>query len=148
MVIELDLRSPVPIYQQIVEQLKKLIAVGALRPGDKLPTVREIAVQARVNRNTSARAIQILESQGIVHTRVGQGTFVSDEAPRLAKEETSTWLEDTIEKFFAEAESRGVSPEEICRKLTEKSCLALQDGRPRGAPRKGRKPAEKGGEKE
>ena len=76
--IELDPTSTTPLYLQIAEQVRRLIALGALRPGERLPAVRELAVRARVNRNTAARAIQQLESEGVVRTRVGQGTFVEE----------------------------------------------------------------------
>ena len=56
--IRLDPASPIALYLQISEQIRRLIAIGALRPGDRLPTVRDLAVQTRVNRNTAARAIQ------------------------------------------------------------------------------------------
>ena len=59
---DLDPGSPVPIYQQLVEGLRRQVAIGALRPGDRLPTVRELAVRHRVNRNTAARAVQELEA--------------------------------------------------------------------------------------
>ena len=77
--IDVDPRSPVPLYLQMVEQIRRLMAMGALRPGDRLPPVRELAARARINRNTAARAIQTLEAQGLLRTRVGQGTFVGRE---------------------------------------------------------------------
>jgi GntR family transcriptional regulator len=84
-IIELDPASPLALYLQIAEQVRRLVALGALRPGDRLPTVRELAVSTRVNRNTAARAIQQLEGEGIVRTRVGQGTFVADGADRIGR---------------------------------------------------------------
>jgi len=58
--IEIDPQSPVPLYLQIADQVRRLIALGALEPGERIPTVRELAGHARVNRNTAARAIQHL----------------------------------------------------------------------------------------
>ena len=81
MELDLDPSSPVPLYLQLVEQVRRLVALGALRPGDQLPTVRELAVRTRVNRNTVGRAIQSLEREGVVRTRVGQGTFVVSDGP-------------------------------------------------------------------
>jgi len=75
--LALDTRSPVPLYRQLFEELRRRILLGALRPGDKLPTVRELAVLARVNRNTAARAVRALEEAGLVTSRVGRGTFVT-----------------------------------------------------------------------
>src|SRR5438128_2401894 len=81
MILNLDPVSPVPIYLQIVDQVRRLIALGALRPGERIPSVRELAARCRINRNTAARAIQELERAGVVRTQVGQGTFVAEEPP-------------------------------------------------------------------
>ena len=66
MQIELDFRSGIPIYVQIMDQIKHLIASGALRPGDQLPTVRQLAADLRVNFNTVARAYRMLDDAGII----------------------------------------------------------------------------------
>ena len=78
MELDLDPNDPTPLYLQIAARVRRLVALGALVPGDRIPTVRDLAVRARVNRNTAARAIQELEREGLVRTRVGQGTFVAD----------------------------------------------------------------------
>ena len=120
MIPELDPSSPVPIYLQIVEQIRRLIALGALRPGDRLPTVRDLAVRCRVNRNTAARAILELEREGVLRTRVGQGTFVSEEAPRLDRMERNGILEASLDRLVIEAHSLGVPLEELGSKLTRR----------------------------
>ena len=64
MILDLDPQSPVPLYQQLVEQVRGMIALGALKAGDRLPTVRDLAVQARINRNTAARTIETTSLTG------------------------------------------------------------------------------------
>ena len=74
--IDVDLRSHVPIYIQIVERVGHLVATGVLRPGDQLPTVRQLATDLRVNFNTVARAYRLLDEAGVISTQQGRGTYV------------------------------------------------------------------------
>ena len=111
--LDLSPTSPVPLYAQIVERIRHLIALGALRPGDRLPPVRELAARTRVNRNTAARAVRELEAQGVVRTRVGQGTFVSDEAPRLDRKRRQAALDAALDRLLVEARGLGVPFEEL-----------------------------------
>lgn len=111
--IEIDPTNPVPLYRQISEQLRRLIAIGAIKPGERLPTVRELAVRARVNRNTAARAIQRLESDGLVRTRVGQGTFVSDRIDPADRGELERKIDRSIEALLIEAQTSGMTPDEL-----------------------------------
>jgi len=115
--LDLDPSSPVPIYLQIVEQVRRLIALGGLRPGDRLPTVRDLAVQCRVNRNTAARAIQELERDAIVRTRVGLGTFVADESPDVDPLERDSILDAQIDRVILEAHSLHVPLEQLPARL-------------------------------
>lgn len=115
--IEVDPQSPVPLYLQIAEAIRRLIALGALRPGERLPTVRDLAVRARVNRNTAARAIQHLESEGIVRARVGQGTYV-DEAPvRIATARLEEQIDRRIDDLLIEAETLGMPLDRIAPRV-------------------------------
>jgi len=118
--IEPDPTSPVPLYLQIAEQLRRLIALGALRPGEKLPTVRELAVQARVNRNTAARAIQRLESEGVIRTRVGQGTFVQDPGGRLDRARCEEAVDRRLDGVLVEAHTLGMPLEELGWRLSRR----------------------------
>lgn len=77
--------SGTPIYLQIMEQLKHAIAMGVFEPGEAIPTIREMALQAKVNPNTVAKAVRELERDGVLITRVGKGSFVNDKAPELAR---------------------------------------------------------------
>lgn len=118
--LDLDPASPVPLYLQIVEQVKRLLALGALKPGDRFLTVRDLGVRARVNRNTAARAIAELERDGVVRTRVGQGTFIADGAPRMHAAERNASLDAAIEKLLVEAHALGVPPVELGSRVQRK----------------------------
>jgi GntR family transcriptional regulator len=76
--LKVDMHSGVPIYVQIVERVKHMIATGELKPGDQLPTVRQLAQDLRVNFNTVARAYTLLNDEGIISTQQGRGTFVHE----------------------------------------------------------------------
>lgn len=119
MLQDLDAASPIPLYQQIVEQVRRLTALGALRPGDRFLTVRELAAKARVNRNTAARAIQELEREGIVHTRVGRGTFVLETPPRPAPERDAA-VDEAIDRLLVDASTLGIPLEELGWKLSKR----------------------------
>ena len=118
--IEIDPTSPVPLYRQIADQMRRLIAMGALKPGDRVPAVRELAVTTRVNRNTAARAIQYLESEGVVRTRVGQGTFVEDSAPRIDRMQRDRAIDASLERLLVEAHTTGLPLEELGWRLSKR----------------------------
>jgi len=120
MIPDLDPQSPVPLYLQIVEQVRRLVALGALKPGDRFLTVRELGTRARVNRNTAARAIAELERDGVVRTRVGQGTFIADGAPAMDAKGRDAALDAALDKLLVEAHALGVPHEEIGWRLHRK----------------------------
>ena len=138
--IEIDPSSPVPLYLQIAEQMRRLIAMGALQPGDKAPTVRELAVTTRVNRNTAARAIQQLESEGIVRTRVGQGTFVEAPLDTMDRAKLVRTIDESIDRLLVEAHTLGLPFEELGWRLSKR----IEDFRRRR--RAGFNPGDKGDE--
>jgi GntR family transcriptional regulator len=118
--LQLDPASPVALYQQISDQIRRLVALGALRPGDRLPTVRDLAVEARVNRNTAARAIQLLESEGIVRTRVGQGTFVADGAAKAGRVDRQRVVDGALDRLLVDASTVGFPLDELTRRFEER----------------------------
>jgi len=118
--IEIDPTSPVPLYLQIADQMRRLIAMGALQPGDKAPTVRELAVTTRVNRNTAARAIQHLEAEGIVRTRVGQGTFVESRSQTIDRTRCIRAIDETIDRLLVDAHTLGLPLEELGWRLSKR----------------------------
>jgi len=118
--IEIDPASPVPLYLQIADQMRRLIAMGALKPGDRVPAVRELAVTTRVNRNTAARAIQHLESEGVVRTRVGLGTFVEDAVPKIDRAERDRAIDESLDRLLVEAHTTGMALEELGWRLSRR----------------------------
>ena len=121
MMLDLDPASHVPLYLQIAEQVRRLVALGGLKPGDRLPSVRDLAVRARVNRNTAARAIQELERDGVVRTRVGHGTFIEaggSAAIDPARRERA--LEEALDRLVVEAHTLGVPLEELGWRLSRR----------------------------
>lgn len=111
--LALDFRSGVPIYTQIVEQVEARVMSGALRPGDQLPTVRQLASELRVNFNTVARAYRILDEAGLISTQQGRGTYIleqpSPDAAALRHEVlaglTRRWLADLARLGYTPAEA-------------------------------------------
>ena len=116
MQIEVDHESGVPIYTQIMEQIKHLVATGRLKPGDQLPTIRQLAVDLRVNPNTVVHAYHELDSQGVLSTQQGRGTFIAahpDEG-RLAEMRRDR-LRAIMAGALLEALSLGYKAEELRR---------------------------------
>lgn len=102
-----------PIYLQIVDQVKRSIALGRLNPEDPLPSVRQLALELTINPNTVARAYLELEHQGFIYKRQGQGAYVSAQAPRAARRERSKIVTGLFEKAVVEAASFGMPASEI-----------------------------------
>jgi GntR family transcriptional regulator len=111
--LRIDAASAVPIYAQVVEQIRTLVALRALRPGDQLPSVREMATSLRINRNTAAKAYQLLETMGVLETRAGQGTFVADNVMPWSEEERQRRLENSLERALVEAYHLEIPFEEV-----------------------------------
>lgn len=120
MIPEPDPTSPVPLYVQIVEQVRRMVALGALRTGDRFLTVRELASRMRVNRNTAARAIQELERAGVVRTRVGQGTFIADGVPTVSAARRDEILDEALDRVVSEAHALRVPLEELGWRLSRR----------------------------
>ena len=78
MLFQIDFKSGKPVYLQVVDQVKAAAASGALKPGEALPSIRPLAEELRVNRNTVAKAYAELESQGVIETRPGRGCFLKE----------------------------------------------------------------------
>lgn len=95
--------SPLPIFAQIVHQIRQGVARGRLRSGDRIPTVRELARELLVNPNTVAKAYQRMEQAGVITTRRGSGSFISDPGCNLSQEEKGRILTEKIEDCLTEA---------------------------------------------
>ena len=120
MIPDLDPSSPIPLYLQIVESVRRLVATGAVRKGERFLTVRELGIRARVNRNTAARAIQELERAGILRTRVGQGTFVADGTPSIEPAKAEASMNASLDRLIIESHSLGIPPEELGWRLSRR----------------------------
>jgi GntR family transcriptional regulator len=112
----IDPRSGVPIYLQLTDQIKRAVAVGALAPGERLPTVKGLAVQLTLNPNTIAKVYRDLEREGIIDTSPGRGSFVTgngtvDKARVVASEVAERAVRDAVR----EARALGVPREELRR---------------------------------
>jgi GntR family transcriptional regulator len=119
-IIQIDPRDPTPIYAQIERALRAAIAAGRLKAGDQLPTVRELAVDLRVNANTVARVYGELERSGVLETRRGVGSFVSA-SPAKARPpaEHQRRLRAFVTRALADAAGAGFSPEEVIAEVTD-----------------------------
>ena len=125
MQIHISANDGLPIYVQIVNQVKYLVASGRLSPGQELPAIRVLAEQLIVNPNTVARAYRELEAAGVVEKRRTAGTFVSDQGSPLARRERIRLLSQRIDALLAEARQMDVSFEDVAR-LIEQRQAALQ----------------------
>ena len=113
-------RDGVPIYAQLVKQIKLLVSSGRLQPGEQLPPVRKLAEQLLVNPNTVARAYRELESEGIVSSRQGSGVFVTDGASPLARREQNRLLLERIDMLLAEARQMKVDVDAVVKLVRQR----------------------------
>ncbi len=111
--IHISPHDGVPIYLQIVNQVKYLVAAGRLAPGTELPAIRVLALQLTVTPNTVARAYRELEVAGVVEKRRTAGTFVSDAGSPLARRERLRILAGRIDALLAEARQLGVRTDDV-----------------------------------
>jgi GntR family transcriptional regulator len=113
----LDLQSGVPVYRQIIDQVRGGVASGTLKVGDQLPTVRQLAVDLAINPNTVVRAYRELELGGLLETHQGTGTFISAQKIRGGSEERARQLARIVEDAAARAGAAGFSVEELIEEL-------------------------------
>jgi len=112
----MDFSASVPIYLQVVEEIKRLLMIGELKPGEKLWSARDMAIRYQINPNTAARVYKELEQQSLCYTKRGLGTFLTEEdgiAEKLRKERA----EHLVSGFIREISGLGYTREEIGRFL-------------------------------
>ncbi len=107
--------SGVPIYLQLMEQVRHAIETGALRPGEQLPSIRPLAEELVVNPNTVAKAYRELEHEGVIELRQGAGAFVTDKAPTKKDADKLRAAQATVAIAIEKMRARGVTDEEIRR---------------------------------
>jgi GntR family transcriptional regulator len=117
---QIDSKSGVPFYRQIIEQVKYSIARGHLEPGDQLPTVRQLAVDLSVNPNTVVRAYRELEIESVLVTQQGSGTFVSKTRPEIDQLERQRMLDQILTDLLARASSYGFTVDEVSAGLRQR----------------------------
>jgi GntR family transcriptional regulator len=120
MQIKIDFRLSSPIYVQIMEQIRQMVANGELKLGDQLPTVRQLATELRVNFNTVARAYRLLDEAGLISTQQGRGTYIWEQpSNEVLHKLRQQGLEGLTKRYLAEAARQGFSPEEVSAALLQ-----------------------------
>ena len=109
----LDSTGDVPIYRQIIRQIEYGILSGRLKSGDRLPTIRSLAVELKANPNTIAKAYGELEIRGILATQVGSGTYISDKKPEPADEGRDRKIKELVGRFIRDMGDLGVEKREL-----------------------------------
>lgn len=103
MLFQLNFKSGKPVYLQLVDQVKAAAASGAIRPADPLPSIRPLAEQLRINRNTVAKAYAELENQGVIQTIAGRGCFITDNTSPLRKEVRLSMVAEAVDEALVKA---------------------------------------------
>jgi GntR family transcriptional regulator len=116
----IDTKSGVPFYRQIIEMIKFGIARGDLAPGDRLPTVRQLAVDLSINPNTVIRAYRELEIEGVLETHQGSGTFIGNNKPEIDRLEKQRMLDQILTDLLARAQSYGLSLDDVLEGLRQR----------------------------
>jgi GntR family transcriptional regulator len=109
----LDPASGVPFYRQVIDQILAGIAIGTLAVGERLPTVRALAVDLKVNLNTIAKAYKELEIRGVLNTQQGSGTYIAPVQVRRDELERRRQVVQLVDEFLARAAAAGLPPEEV-----------------------------------
>src|SRR6267143_3078353 len=119
MMFQVDAKLPTPLYAQLERSIRFAIATERLRIGDQLPTVRQLAVELRINANTVAKVYAELERAGVVETRRGVGTFVSaqPEEATFGRRDREKQLRELADHFIAETGTRGFSLDDVIEHL-------------------------------
>jgi len=134
MVFELNYKSAKPVYLQVVDQVKAAVASGAAREGDPLPSIRPLAEELRINRNTIAKAYAELEHQGVIESLAGKGCFITRQPSPLRKDARLKLLTEEIDAAVIAAMHLQIDQAEFVRlaedrfeSFTKRRARALQD---------------------
>ena len=120
-IVAIDSRDATPLYAQLERGLRAAIATGRLRPGDQLPTVRQLAVELQVNANTVARVYLELERAGVLETRRGVGSFVAATPARAQSgRDRERRLDAFVTRVLADADAGGFTLDDLIDALTDK----------------------------
>ena len=119
--LHISLTDGVPIYQQIVTQIRYLVAAGRLSPGFEMPPIRSLAEELQINPNTVARAYRELEREGMVEKRSTKGTYVAENATRLTARHRQSAINERIDQLLAESYQLGFSFEQLLNLIHTRS---------------------------
>jgi GntR family transcriptional regulator len=125
MEFRLDPGTGVPVYRQIIDMIFAGLASGSLRPGDQLPTVRQLAVDLEINPNTVIRAYRELELRGVIDTEQGSGTFIAEKVSQRDDTARQKRLDQLVTDFVSRAGAEGFTLKEALERLSE-----MQNDRP------------------
>lgn len=114
----MEIKDNIPIYLQIEQYLYRQIALGKMKAGEKIPSVRKLALELTVNVNTVQRALQEMNTQGILYTKRGEGNFVTEDTELLSKTKQSL-INNELDEFVQNMEKLGVKKDKLVSTLTE-----------------------------
>ena len=114
----MEFKDNIPIYLQIQQYLYRQIALGKMKAGEKIPSVRKLALELTVNVNTVQRALQEMNTQGILYTKRGEGNFVTEDTELLSKTKQSL-INNELDEFVQNMEKLGVKKDKLVSTLTE-----------------------------
>jgi GntR family transcriptional regulator len=133
--IQITAGSNKPVYKQIVEQISEAIAKGQVRPSDKLPPVRKLAAELVINPNTVARSYTILEQTGLVNTRTGSGTYVSNPAMRSGSAADTNALAERMDNIIVRGLNLGLNKQQLLEMFERRFAGFNKEQKDRGEPR-------------
>ena len=111
--IKINTESGVPIYLQIMRQIKLLVVYGSLKPGDQLPSVRDLAIELRINPNTVAKIYRELQHEKIIESKRGEGNYISENVLEPLSKEKHKIIRESLKSFLGQARSFGYTDKEI-----------------------------------
>ena len=129
MFLYIDPSNGLAIYDQVVRQVKFAVAQGAVKPGNLIPSVREMARELAINPNTVARAYQQLQADGVLEQVRGMGLEVAADAVKQCKSERHKMIQDRIRQVLVEAKQSGLEEDELRQIIEKQLTSALRDGR-------------------
>lgn len=111
--LRVDPASPEPLFSQLVSGVKRSVATGRMKAGDKLPSVRELAAELTINPNTIAKAYQALEAEGVTVSRHGSGTFIADRRVTVRRSEQRRRVREELDALLSDAVHLGLSEDDV-----------------------------------
>lgn len=123
----IDTRASKPIYVQVMDEVRRLVAVGELAPHDMLPSVRQLAAELRLNHNTIVQAYRELEREQVVYAKRGQGTFVAE--PAASEAERGRLLGEVVDRALTDAHRHGIAPVVLVEALSEAVATGSRGGK-------------------